>query len=487
VSIDWTNENREKFRIAFQRAYPDYGSLEMFVDEKLDENLATISENVKLDQVIYKLIKWAQSNTRLDELFQRFCEANPRTKDAVITELQRQPLVSSTSILSAQDWDFLFKALKSDDFKYGKIAFDRAFRLRHGNNSQVIYPSFLLTNNLDEIQDLLAKYDDPILAIRFVEVVISETVRTGESTNENSAALQMWRDRIAQQFNIPVLEAEPTDEINHHVYLLVTLEESGPDLIVHPELHSIGTKDPIGFGATPMTCSMDEVAGQISKWIHQAEQLLVADIRDEVEVTLEIFLPCRYLGEDIATTWIVKDKRGDEVELGAHRWFLVRSTDRIRDLQIQGILKQKWQQLEACATAGNPCSKFHQQTSCPETKGNLRALLKGNAATGLKLLTQLPAAPDKQRTLLYDIIDAAIPIALWTSETNDIDPGILATEFNQILAGSVTNFADLARRWQLRRIESAVSKQIKILCDRPDRIPRLPDLINREDDDAIVA
>nr|WP_277882810.1 hypothetical protein [Leptolyngbya sp. FACHB-671] len=263
---------------------------------------------------------------------------------------------------------------------------------------------------------------------------------------------------------------------------MVALEEIGGDVNVYPELHITGVEKPVRFGARPTTCGIDQVADQILQWISQAEETPEILQCEEEEVILELFLPRKQLEEDIADTWNVKDKWGNTVELGTHRRFLVRSSERIREPKIQKALKRKWQLLEACIAAKNACDKFHVQTKWPEKKGDLLALLKDSDAPGLKLIAKLPTDSVKRRELLEDIIDAAVPIAIWASEVTEIDANTLKTEFDTLLKQcDLTNFADLARQWRKRRIESVSAKHIRLLCDRPDRLPKLPDPNQEED------
>ena len=105
--INWDNKQREVLRLALQKAYTDYGKLEMFVDEKLDVPLAKISPNIEFDQVAFKLVSWAKTNNKLDELFEQFCQANPQTKNALIAGLQPQPLICCPGQFSSADWDKL--------------------------------------------------------------------------------------------------------------------------------------------------------------------------------------------------------------------------------------------------------------------------------------------------------------------------------------------------------------------------------------------
>jgi hypothetical protein len=488
VSIDWTDSKKRKaFREALQYVYTDISELTMFVDEELNKKLSDIAGRSSLKDTAYELINWAISKGRINDLYQAFKDENP---DHIFNQsIDRKSLIPQTSNLTQADWVILFEQFFPDDLADLQRAALKAYEATFGVSFRQVRPDYPPLATCSQIQELLELYDigkeGVVLAVRFVECAIVELQRTSSGENRNLELLQNWRDRIAQQFNISLPDPKPTDEITHHAYLLVTLEESGPDFIVYPELHISGTENPIGFGAYPATCSINQVADSISEWIHQAEDAL--DDTCEARVTLEIFLPYRNLEEDIATTWIAKTKDGEEINFGMYRRFVVRSSDRIRDRTIQRALAPTWQRLQGFVDTGNAHEQFYAHRDCVGERGMLCALLQDKGAIGLKLLVQLPSDRNQRENLFKDIIDAAIPIALWTAETDDIDINTLEREFSHLLAGSLTNFADLAIRWRQHRIQPTSSKQIKILCDRPDRIPRLPDLINREDDDAIVA
>ncbi|MBD2115205.1 MULTISPECIES: effector-associated domain EAD1-containing protein [Cyanophyceae] len=484
--INWDNEQRQVFRLALQEAYTDYDALDLFVDEAMDVSLAEIAPKEKLDKVAFKLLRWAQEKRRLNELFEKFCQANPQTKDALITRLQPHLLMSRSSNLDEADWTTLFDRFDADDAPYLQIAFRQGFLAAYGHSFEKLRPDRPPLSSLSDLQAVLAKYDSPILAVRFVEGAIAELRRFSENNSRDMSELETWCDRVAARFNVPPPDPPADQPTTRHAYLLVALEEHGPDVNVYPELRITGVEKPIGFGASPTTCSMVVAVDHISTWIHQAEAALEADASDDGEVTLEIFLPCNYLDQDIATSWLAKDKRGEEVALGTHRRFLVRSIERIRDRQIQQTLARRWQQLEACADAQAMCNQLHRQETYLEERGALRALLKDLDALGLKFVGQLPADPVKRANLLYEIIDSAIPIALWSSDVAIGDINTLEAEFDALLTDCrLTNFADMARRWRLRRTQSPAAKPIRLLCDRPDRLPQLPD--PRREEDLLVA
>jgi hypothetical protein len=485
--VDWTDSKKRKaFRQALQEAYPNDADLGMFVDEELNENLAIVAEGKNLQVTSHGLVQWARAKGRLDEVYSAFKRENP--SHAGIKIIERKSFISQSFNLTLDDWDVLFRYFLSDDLADLQRAFRQGFRDAIGVAFHQARPTDSPMTEVIQIRELLEEYDvndrGPILAVRFVERAIAQFQLSSEVQNRDLSILEAWRDRIAEKFRVPPLASTPDQRVDRHAYLLVVLEESGSDVNVYPELHITGAENPIRFGAKPTTCSMNQVADRISEWIYQAEGLLETDICDDTEVTLEVFLPCKYLEEDIAVAWSVKDKRGDSIALGIHRRFLVRSSDRIRDRQIQKALQGRWTELQM-SIRENACKKFHPQMDYPKDKGILCALLKDNGALGLKFLAPLPIEASERINLYNGIIDAAIPIALWSSEMADLDALSLEAEFDTLLKGChINNFADLARRWRMQR---SSSPYIKLLCDRPDRLPRLPDLRNREDDDAIVS
>lgn len=481
MTIDWSGENRETFRLALQEAYTDYDLLEIFVDEKLDENLSGIAENAALPKVIHKLLKWAQSAKRLDELFQQFCEANPRIKDSVIAKLQQRPLIKRYFNLREEDWEMLFEQFSLYDLADIQRAFLRGFQQVWNVGFQLLLLDLPPLTEPDQIQALLAKYDDPKLAVRFVEAVIAEFQRSSEGNSRNLTALEQWRDRIAQQYKVSPLAPEPDQKVVRQGYLLVAFEESGSDVIVYPELRVTGESKPIEFGVSPVKCTFQEVADYLSDWIYLAEKALDGK-HDSDEILLELFLPCALLEEDLAI-WKVKDKRAKPISLGMHRMFVIRSFDRIGDENAKKVLERKWQLLKDCMKTGNACDKFHLQEKYLETKGALLVLLKN--VPGLKLAAEFPLEREKREDLLYEIIDSAVPIALWSPSV--VDEAILAelkTQMNNLSREShLTDFADLAHRWRekLAQSETESVKHIRLLCDCPDRLPNLPDPDREED------
>ncbi len=63
-----SKDDRKDLRQAILSAYTDPGSLEIFVDEALGENLAAIAGGRNLTQTTFELVRWAESKGRIDDL-----------------------------------------------------------------------------------------------------------------------------------------------------------------------------------------------------------------------------------------------------------------------------------------------------------------------------------------------------------------------------------------------------------------------------------
>jgi hypothetical protein len=484
VPIDWNdNSKRKTLRLALQRVYINKAALALFVDEELNENLEVIAPSSNLQDTAAGLVVWARANGRLNEVYKAFCCENPN--DSLITELQQNPLIPSVSKLAEEDWTDLFSLFSPYDFADLQRALLGGYKQIIGAEFREARADQPLPKEVSQIQKLLSELDNPKLAVRFVELAMAQFQRAGEGGSRDLAPLEQWRDRIAEKHKVKLKAPEPIAPIARQGYLLVSLRESGRQtqkdgafVTVFSELHVVGEAAPIEFKASSVTCPLHEVPGLLSELIQNAEAALIP--YECGQVTLELFLPGVHLEEDVAD-WEVKNEQNRPRPLGLHRRFLVRSLERVMNKTAQAVLKQNWQLLESHAAAKTVCNQFHRQDDCP-SPGALSALL--DRKPGLSLLAELPANREQRIDILYDIINSAVPIALWLFEFGQYTAKELEQQIHGLLNESqVTNFADLAEKWRNRRAkpENKAIKSLRLLCDCPDRYPSLPDLKNDED------
>lgn len=480
--MDWNSINRGKFRKALIEQYVQKESIELFVKDHI---VCSFSDIDGRDTEIWTsgLLDKAERDGWIKELFSCFCKEN---KDSAIVEKLcnelQIPLAGLPSVPLAETSE-LFNCFVETDLNIVRNAFCRAFStayagsqfrdMQRGNKDTQL-------DSLAQIKDVLESYE-PKLAVEFAKHVIV-ALRKNDHTRDVSV-LEGWRDRNAKEHKLsPLLSSSGTKESPN--YLLVSLKETSQitqgccTFSVFSELYISSIGDFVEFGATAITCSVDQIGGHLSVLIKKAED--VSSDYGNGRVTLELFLPAEHLDID-AGSWeiLVKDS---PLPLWKRLKLMVRSFDRAGEKRDQTNVRHKWQMLEAGVRDGRIHDHFHHQDT-PPCFGDLRVDLEEKL--GLKLLAELPETFDERLNILYDIIDSAVPIALWFSSTkmfDQYDEGGIAEkldEFDRLLHdySCLTDFSKLAHQWRLRRRHSPNKKampHLRLLCDHPDRWPKKP-------------
>lgn len=388
------------------------------------------------------------------------------------------PLIAKNTKLTTADWSTLFQCFSPYLCAELQSAFLKAFFDAYQQRFWQMRPDHPPLGRLEHIQDMLASYDNPLLAVRFVERVCAALQHPDAPHPCDLAALKQWRDGIAEKFKVPPPPPPPDNNPIRHAYLLITLEPlNDSQVIAYPELRLTGQEKPISF--SPVKATVDDLADSISQWIDLAEEAMDSEDGLDSEVILELFLPKRYLlsDYDVATQWQVSDSPEEEpMALASYRRLVVRSADRVlirketKRRQIQQRLCQNWQRLQTCVQNNSVCGDFHRQLNSPGEPGALKVLLTDKP--GLKFLAPWPTETAQQRWLMNDVIDSAVPIALWSPEIGDGDAAALEAQVDALLGGcQPTSFARLAHLWRSQRIALPAAKPIRLLCDCPDRLP----------------
>ncbi|MGK7954660.1 MAG: effector-associated domain EAD1-containing protein [Crocosphaera sp.] len=104
-----SGSERENLIEAMLGAYPDYDSLELMVDVKLDKSLARICKPANQEIVVFKLIKWAESHGKLESLIVGAYEKNlnnPALKNFYTTVFQsfKQRAILDSTVIVAQEF-----------------------------------------------------------------------------------------------------------------------------------------------------------------------------------------------------------------------------------------------------------------------------------------------------------------------------------------------------------------------------------------------
>ena len=420
-----------------------------------------------------ELIERLDEEGILDELYIAVCKEYsdyPAVKKLQV-ELKGAPLVESKHKIDASD--LFSKFSEYDDFAAVQRSFLCACKDTVGDFS-TIRPDRPSLNELGKIKAQVEIYE-PKLAVQFAQYLLLELdVSSAENRLNLKSAIESWRDRIAQQYNITPETPQPIKK-EQQGYLLVALRGTGQksgdrtSVTVFTELRIAGKDDPIEFGAETITCFLDEVAAHLSTVILEAEEALIA--YGIGRITLELFLPWNHLDISVAD-WEILNRKGRPRSLGKHRGIVIRSYDRAEQGATRSEVQRKWKYLEECVKQGDACDRFHPQETCPEA-GDLEGKLKDKP--GLKLIAELPKDREDCLDIFDDIIESGVPIALWFNTVEGLTAAEKLAEFNTLLQEhcSLTDFSQLADRWRdLRRKHP--NQHLRMLCDCPDRWPAKP-------------
>lgn len=454
--------------------------LKIFVEDSFGKNLAEISIGSNLEDLTYELIDYYESEGLLYEFYQKFYNHKNNRDNPRVTELQSDFYLDDsffTSIASQEQAELkeLFSILGSgDDYLLdAQRAFLESFRIIKGNFHDY-RPDCKKPNKFPEILKILKDYHTSELVITFAECLIGEIQKTNQAMNSVCPyfeKLKQWRDRFAQKYNV-----QPKVITNSSLksYLLISIQERVGNVNIY--LQSKVGDEPIkpvdiSEDSPGFNCDFDEIPKYLPDWVNMVEQSLLSYSDIEL-LTLEVFLQyCRF-DENIAEEWkISKPKRNNPIPLRNARSFIVRSLDRVIDRTLKISLEKKWKILEDCVQKNDVLKSFCQPKTCP-SDGDLQSLLIDKP--GLKLVTPLPENDKEREDLFWDIIDAGVPIALW-SDHLDCTSDETSKEFDKILNNSnLTDFADLAKKIQQARAESEILRSLKMLCDCPHRLPTIP-------------
>jgi hypothetical protein len=209
------------------------------------------------------------------------------------------------------------------------------------------------------------------------------------------------------------------------------------------------------------------VVDYLAQWIQSAEHELA---KEDCELEcVELFLPGHLIEAvmDKADSWSVLDALGHSVPF-KYQNYVIRSLERSLHEPIRVRLKKNWERFESCK-ANNACTYFHARMQCPQ-KGELGRL----KAPGLNLLDLASDVAERQ-DILYDVVNAGIPIAFWFGHNNHQTPEQRQTCLTNALANvDVTHFVSLAEVWKDLRSEA----NVRLLVDHPERLHSLSEAEN---------
>lgn len=480
--VDWKKiNNRKIFKEALIDRYRKPEKLIQFVDGDFNSDYSSEIGGDSLSVLVSDLIETADSKQEMDELYRAFCRANEGlVKENLCNKLQGSGLINSKS-LPKIDITRLFEGLNENDYDEVLNAFYLAFRSAFGQRFQYFDDNeSIALQTLKQIQAQLERYGIKV-SVHFAHHAIAKLQAKQEK--RDLSVLREWCDLTAENHGISLPSSGIKDPPG---YLLVSLKDTAKspggiaEVTVYGELFVTGHQEPVDFGSTPTTCSIEEVAGHLPDLIRQAHSTLRR--YGNGPITLELFLPLDYIDLDVGSWSMPFGRRQKQKPLWEVNYFIVRSFDRANHPMYPELKKEvyrKWEFLTAHLEKPHE-RPFHEQREHTE---DLLGQLSPNSP-GVKLLAELPKDLDDRLGLLDELIESSVPIALWFSSAEGIgedEESIMAeklAEFDKLLQECpLTDFQKLAIRWSERRRtphnENAIP-HLRLLCDHPERWPKKP-------------
>lgn len=294
-----------------------------------------------------------------------------------------------------------------------------------------------------------------------------------------SAEQHRWIDQVGARINLGVsalrgLCVSATARLDQvrRFYFIVQLQPDGidPDTYLMSvwlqQHHSV--EEPLYRDEVPVP--LPEVAARLPMLLAQAHEALGIGSGD---LTLEFILPRSLIGYPIDALEI------DQVfphRLGTSYPVVVRSLDRLRNLELHGSWRQKWRWLADNGHREEPEAIYWLLEPKTRQPGSLRATLLRDHSV---VVLAMAFPPEESPILAFDELSAALyggmPAVLWCRD-DGLRPRF-EQELRELLAGH--GLVELPRRvLQLRQKadetdnQVALGRHVTLLWDDADRMPQ---------------
>jgi vWA-MoxR associated protein C-terminal domain/Effector-associated domain 1 len=456
---DWelSGEEFRSLRLALQSAFPSIPAFKRMVRENMPEYVAEIQEG-SLSDVVGSLIALAESQNQIKRLVINSVNeipGNPQIQ--VFCETHIDKLIEfNDSLFSDSDFVSLFAILKTIDFPIlwdigqtilpKTISRDRPEsiqKLKHPELSNW-FKCFILLQLL--MEDFPSFEQQPSILV-FVSHLSIESVLEGTKAQ----TLVEWLNNVDPNFNSRTgeLATSLTNSIQPvrgrlQAYLMIMVNPEKPKLRATASLLCIaptGMKKEISVHLNPeergiltTTKKLPQIVAQfikqsISVVLEHPENMLGCAYH---ELTIELFLPIRYLCEPI-DRWEIKDDFDNPVSLGSKYPLVVRSYDRVIKPQLRNDFAKAWSWRKEWL-AQNPEPTALDKRICHLTEidcirmSTFRETLKEKI--GIKITCPLPESEAEMLKFLQAMLESGISMGTWTRSREQLTAHS-AVEVNQ--------------------------------------------------------
>ncbi len=480
----------KQLRLALMDAFPTEGKFEMMLKDELNKDYKKIATGENYEQKVFNLINDFQAENKIKELINAAQKANPGNPELLnfirdyLNPITYDELSNLKSLLSEIDFQLVKKA-------YLKTLPDGS--------------------TIDNIKISIPTDTDNIIRILFEDYPktsssIPSIVEFAHRLANQELGIRTWVRQLTAKLNIqlPDISEEEYDESEQlQSYLLIIVYPEGnnfrleaefilderqkpkPEPLDLKEILNLGKEDNDRKG---IVCdSFEKISEQLGSIIPAFISKYLLDF-NAFDLTIEIFLPYKYLSQNIDHMWQIKHEVYERAPVVIEYNLIVHPLERMMGINSFKNLKNGWKTLRDTLDK-NPSQDILMKEIQPISQIDSRNWKKLaddlKKKIGLKLNSPLSNDSKDQDIFFKTILGGGVPIAFWTRyETppclkleEQIDCYLTVDCLNNNLQKLIEGI------WQIRKDayvqenpQDYLGYHLGFLCDNPNRIPRIKPL-----------
>jgi hypothetical protein len=484
---------------AIVSAYPTEDDLDMMIvyGFGVDDALNKITGGNDLKKIVFNLItKWAIPDGKIERLIEEAYQQNkdnPELKD-FYQRLNPQPSIyqsvelpsDNSQPITKAEWNQLYFIL--DKVNDNQLITQTCKETLKSSQNDLLGNCPELQQNIDlqRLKEILLnrfpKRNDNIPTI--LEFAERLSIKVDRQLTEQ---LNKWIEEIANNLNIalPTYSKFPVNNDIYKYFLLITIIPKGKNQF---ELESdllLYNSSEDSYQPIPKFLNSEERSlikcdfTEISQMVYDLVTLSEKYNDSSYPITIELLLPCKYLGYPFDIQQIVIDENINAFnDLGCEKPLLVSPYERFSIPNFYKEFERRWKkdiQERLKVKFVNFIEDIKELKNYDYNCSNkLVNQWKLDKIIGLKIIGCWTEAEETQETLFYSIVRSGIPLALW-SRCNDL-PNCEENLNNLLQSESLQNWHDLYEQVWRYRLEAYQDSQnlgyhLGILSDDPRRIP----------------
>lgn len=452
-------ELQKKIREALEGAF-SVEEFTMFLEEDLSISSDEIPQGGSNINFFFESIKYLNRQGQIKDLLNQCCQVRPDK-----SQIQEIKKIYDLCCIICSDNGISFEQLKHC---YGQVLAntiaDSPDKADVKNINEII--NNLLDhkdyfNNINIFVDQLQKLQKQNTKIgNNLESYLLISVKP-RSTNKNNNDFFIQAELITDYCNCP-------DKIE---YIIDTIIEKN-------EENNINENEDRGI-----LSSSEELNKKLSELITEAEKYLKNECSckgTSYTLTIELFLPWNYLGEDFDIRITYKDEYGEIRPIGERYRLIIRCLDYYQPYNFNNLVK-RWERKKCLCSEDH--SNYLVELDRLDELRRWRTLANEwhkNEKIGVKLLCCLPIKDsDLKESFFKTILRGGVVFALWSRQDN-LSEGNLSDLINSIVSWECVQNLNLLcqnvleKRGDAHQEENAhqyLGYHLGILCENPERIP----------------